>query len=114
MSRHFDSIVVGAGQAGPALAARLAEAGQTVALVDRDRLGGTCVNTGCTPTKTLVASAHVAHLARRARDYGIVLPRVVEIDMPAVMARKNAEVARHHDGLRHWLGGLASLTWTLG
>ena len=69
MTQRFDAIVVGAGQAGPSLAARLANAGRKVALVERHLLGGTCVNTGCTPTKALVASAHAAHLARRGADF---------------------------------------------
>ncbi len=66
MSRRFDAIVIGAGQAGPSMAGRLAASGKTVAIIERGRLGGTCVNVGCTPTKTLVASAYAAHLARRA------------------------------------------------
>ena len=70
--KHFDAIIIGAGQAGPPLADRLNRAGMTVALIERKQLGGTCVNTGCTPTKTLVASAYAAHLARRAADYGII------------------------------------------
>ncbi len=71
MAQQFDAIIVGAGQAGPSLAARLAKAGRRVALVERHLLGGTCVNTGCTPTKALVASAHAAHLARRGADFGV-------------------------------------------
>src|SRR6187549_2406768 len=67
----FDAIIIGAGQAGPSLAGRLTCAGMTVALIERKLFGGTCVNTGCTPTKTLVASAYAAHLARRAGEYGI-------------------------------------------
>ena len=86
MSRRFDAIVIGAGQAGPPMAGRLARAGKTVALVERKLLGGTCVNVGCTPTKTLVASAYAAHLARRAADYG-VSAGPVGVDFAAVMAR---------------------------
>src|ERR687893_3073835 len=71
MTRHFDAIVIGSGQAGPSLAVRLAQAGLATALVEREHLGGTCVNDGCIPTKTLVASARVAHLARRAAEYGV-------------------------------------------
>ena len=71
MAEHFDAIVVGAGQAGPSLAGRLRDGGQTVAIVERKLFGGTCVNTGCTPTKTLVASAEATHLARRGADYGV-------------------------------------------
>ena len=72
---RFDAIVIGGGQAGPFLTGRLAAAGLTVAMVERSRVGGTCVNTGCTPTKTLVASAYVAHLARRAAEYGVIARR---------------------------------------
>ena len=70
---EFDAIIIGTGQAGPSLAHRLAGAGQRVAIVERHRFGGTCVNTGCTPTKTLVASAYAAHLARRAAEFGVVI-----------------------------------------
>jgi pyruvate/2-oxoglutarate dehydrogenase complex dihydrolipoamide dehydrogenase (E3) component len=83
----FDAIIIGAGQAGPSLAGRLAGAGMTVALVERKLFGGTCVNTGCMPTKTLVASAYAAHLARRAADYGVMLDGSVRIDMARVKAR---------------------------
>ena len=69
---EFDAIIIGTGQAGPSLAHRLAGAGMRVAIVERNRFGGTCVNTGCTPTKTLVASAYAAHLARRAAEFGVV------------------------------------------
>ena len=73
--RMFDAVIIGAGQAGPSLAVRLAKAGRKVAIVERKWFGGTCVNTGCTPTKTLVASAYAAHLARRAADFGVTLER---------------------------------------
>src|SRR3546814_8051464 len=72
-ARRFDAIIVGAGQAGPSLAGRLTQAGRSVALVERKLFGGTCVNTGCMPTKTLVASARAAHVARRAADFGVLL-----------------------------------------
>ena len=98
MSRRFDAIVVGAGQAGPPMAARLAAAGRTVALIERERLGGTCVNTGCTPTKTLVASAYAAHLARRAADFGVSAGPVA-VDFAAVMARKDRVVGDKRTGL---------------
>ena len=77
MTRPFDAIVIGAGQAGPPLAGRLTAAGLTVAVIERKLVGGTCVNTGCMPTKTLVASAYAAHLARRAADYGVGLEGAV-------------------------------------
>jgi len=87
---NFDAIIIGAGQSGPSLARRLVAAGQKVAIVERKFFGGTCVNTGCTPTKTLVASAYAAHLARRAKEYGVRIEGPVTIDMQAVKARKDA------------------------
>ena len=104
----FDAIVVGAGQAGPALAGRLTAAGQTVALVELDRVGGTCVNTGCTPTKALVASAYAAHLARRAGDYGIGVGPVT-VDFPAVIARAQAIAATSRGNNEAWLAGMPGL-----
>ena len=86
---QFDAIIIGTGQAGPSLAHRLAAAGQRVAIIERDRFGGTCVNTGCTPTKTLVACAYAAHLARRAGDYGVSVPGPITVDMRKVKARKD-------------------------
>jgi pyruvate/2-oxoglutarate dehydrogenase complex dihydrolipoamide dehydrogenase (E3) component len=109
MSRRFDALVIGAGQAGPAMAARLAEAGQTVGLVERKLIGGTCVNTGCTPTKTLVASAYAAHLARRAADLG-VRAGPIAVDFAAVMARKNNVVGNSRSSLENWLRGMTNCT----
>ena len=86
---QYDAIIIGTGQAGPSLAHRLAGAGQRVAIVERDRFGGTCVNTGCTPTKTLVASAYAAHLARRAGEFGVMIEGGVTVDMKKVKARKD-------------------------
>jgi pyruvate/2-oxoglutarate dehydrogenase complex dihydrolipoamide dehydrogenase (E3) component len=94
MSNH-DAIVIGTGQSGPALARRLVAAGQKVAVIERKFFGGTCVNTGCTPTKALVASAYGAYLARRASDYGLTIGGPVEVDMQAVKARKDGH---HPDG----------------
>jgi pyruvate/2-oxoglutarate dehydrogenase complex dihydrolipoamide dehydrogenase (E3) component len=79
MSKNFDAIIIGAGQAGPPLAGRLTGAGMSVALIERKLFGGTCVNTGCVPTKTLVASAYAAHLARRAHEYGVKLSGAVAV-----------------------------------
>ena len=92
---------------------RLAAAGQKVALIERDLIGGTCVNTGCTPTKTLVASAYAAHLARRATDFGVKVGPV-EIDFAAVMARKNAVVGNSRSHLTAWLEGMANCTVVRG
>ena len=93
MSRRFDAIIIGAGQAGPPLAGRLTASGMTVALVERSLIGGTCVNTGCTPTKTLVASARMAYVARRASDYGVVLGDRVGVDIARVKARADGVVS---------------------
>ena len=106
MSR-FDAIIIGAGQAGPALARRLARAGMTVAIVERHLFGGTCVNTGCMPTKTLVASAYVAHVARRAADYGVVADGAIHVDMPRVKARADAVSANARAGVEQSLRSLA-------
>ena len=89
----YDAIVIGAGQAGPSLAVRLAQSGCKVALVEREHLGGTCVNDGCMPTKTLVASARAAHVVRRAADYGVHVPGPISVDMKVVKARKDRGVA---------------------
>ena len=110
MAARFDAIVVGAGQAGPALAGRLAGAGMTVAVVERKLFGGTCVNTGCTPTKTMVASAKAAHTARRAADFGITLSGPVHVDMAAVKRRKDTVVSTSRDGVEQWLRGMARCT----
>jgi pyruvate/2-oxoglutarate dehydrogenase complex dihydrolipoamide dehydrogenase (E3) component len=105
--RSFDAIVIGAGQAGPSLAARFAGAGKSVAIIERHLFGGTCVNTGCTPTKTLIASARIAYDARRAHDYGIQLqPASVTPDMRAVQARKKRVVDAAKSGLENWIRGL--------
>ena len=106
---RYDAIIIGAGQAGPSLAERLAGKGMQVAIIERGPFGGTCVNNGCTPTKTLIASAHVAHLARRAADYGIETGPV-KVDMPRVKARKDALVARSSTSLEEWLHGLANVS----
>src|SRR5690242_6215702 len=104
MRNKFDAIIVGAGQAGPSLAVRLANAGRKVAIVERNLFGGTCVNAGCTPTKAMVASAHAAHLARRARDFGVDAGAVT-VDLRAVKARKDAIVLKSRTGVETWLRG---------
>src|ERR1700745_2858003 len=95
----YDAIVIGTGQAGPPLARRLAAAGMTVAIIERGAFGGTCVNTGCIPTKTLVASAYAARMARRAAEFGIHLQGEVTVDMKAVKARKDAVVGKSRSGV---------------
>jgi pyruvate/2-oxoglutarate dehydrogenase complex dihydrolipoamide dehydrogenase (E3) component len=106
----FDAIIIGTGQAGPSLARRLVAAGQNVAIIERKLFGGTCVNTGCTPTKTLVASAYAAHLARRGAEFGVVINGGVSIDMKQVKARKNAVVAVSNKGVEHSLKTLKGCT----
>ena len=97
--RDYDAIIIGTGQAGPALARRLVAAGWKVAIIERKFFGGTCVNTGCTPTKALVASAYAARTARRAAEYGVVIGGDIGIDMRRVKARKDAIVAASRNGL---------------
>jgi pyruvate/2-oxoglutarate dehydrogenase complex dihydrolipoamide dehydrogenase (E3) component len=106
----FDAIIIGAGQAGPPLAGRLTAARMTVAFVERHLFGGTCVNTGCTPTKTLVASAYAAHLARRAADYGVVLASAPQIDMRTVKARADAVSASSRTGIEQRLRSMKGCT----
>ena len=110
MNTRFDAIVIGTGQSGPPLAVSLANAGQKVAIVERKQFGGTCVNTGCMPTKTLVASAYAAHLARRAADYGVVIDSPVKVDMQRVKARKDAVSHRASEDVEQWLRGTPNLT----
>jgi pyruvate/2-oxoglutarate dehydrogenase complex dihydrolipoamide dehydrogenase (E3) component len=107
---NYDAIIIGAGQSGPALARRLVAAGRKVAIVERKLFGGTCVNTGCTPTKTLVASAYVAHVARRAADYGVTIEGAVNVDMKAVKTRKDAVVAMFRNGVERSLKTLQGCT----
>ena len=108
--KQFDAIVLGAGQAGPPLAEKLTSAGQTVAFVERNLFGGTCVNTGCTPTKTMIASAHAAHLARRAADFGVNPLGPVTVDMAKVKARKDKIVADSRTGVENWVRGMKGIT----
>lgn len=110
MTRAFDAIVIGAGQAGPFLAARMVQAGMTVALIERKLFGGTCVNTGCMPTKTMVASAYAAHLARRTADYGVVTSGAVSIDMKRVQARAAKVTLDARTGLEGWLRSMSGCT----
>ena len=107
---NYDAIIIGTGQSGPALARRLVAAGRKVAIIERKLFGGTCVNTGCTPTKTLAASAYVAHIARRAADYGVRIEGTVNVDMKAVKARKDAVVAVFRNGVERSLKILQGCT----
>ena len=108
--KKYDAIVIGTGQAGPALAARLSAADRKVAVIERERFGGTCVNTGCIPTKTLVASAYAAYLARRAGDYGVTIGGAVGVDMKRVKARKDEVSGRSNKGVEDWMRGLKNGT----
>jgi len=106
----FDVIIIGTGQAGPSLAARLASEGKQVAIIERKLFGGTCVNTGCIPTKTLIASARVAYVARRADEYGIQIPGPVTVDMKKVKARKDSVAGVHNDRIPQWMLRMENLT----
>ncbi len=110
MAQQFDAIVIGAGQAGPSLTGRLAAAGMKVAMIERNRFGGTCVNTGCIPTKTLVASARAAYLARRAADFGVEITGEVRVDMKKVKARKDEVSGASRVGVERWLKGMDGVT----
>jgi pyruvate/2-oxoglutarate dehydrogenase complex dihydrolipoamide dehydrogenase (E3) component len=110
MSTTFDSIIIGAGQAGPTLAGRLTQSGRTIAFIERKLFGGTCVNNGCTPTKALVASAYVAQKARTASAYGVTLKGEVAVDMKAVKARKDQIVLKSRNGLESYLRGMKNCT----
>ena len=106
MTTIYDAIIIGTGQAGPSLAARLAGAGMTVAVIERKLFGGTCVNTGCIPTKTLVASAYAAHMARRGAAFGVEINGAVTVDMEKVKARKDGVVRQSKEGVEKWLKSL--------
>jgi pyruvate/2-oxoglutarate dehydrogenase complex dihydrolipoamide dehydrogenase (E3) component len=110
MSKHFDAIIIGTGQAGPPLAERFAAAEMTVAIVERHKFGGTCVNTGCIPTKTLIASAYAAHVARRGAEYGFTVNGDVRVDMKRVKARKDGISGRSNKGVEEQLRGLENCT----
>jgi len=110
MTENFDAIVIGTGQAGPSLAVRLASAGRKTAIIERKLFGGTCVNVRCIPTKTLIASARAAHVARHASDYGIVIDGGIGVDMARVKARKDAVVRQSNEGVTNWLRSTPNLT----
>jgi pyruvate/2-oxoglutarate dehydrogenase complex dihydrolipoamide dehydrogenase (E3) component len=112
--KHYDAIIIGTGQAGPALASQLAGSGLKTAIIERGRFGGTCVNTGCTPTKALVASAKVAHMARRAAEYGVRIDGPIQVDMSRVKLRKNDIVQRSSQGVEKWLRSLDNLDVYVG
>src|SRR4051812_38152424 len=113
MTEHFDAIIIGTGQAAPALAARLDKEGLKTALVERSLLGGTCVNVGCIPTKTLVGSARAIHMARRGAEYGFSSGEV-KVDMRAVKARKDGIVRQSTEGLQKWIAGMKNVALIRG
>ena len=110
MAKAYDAIIIGSGQAGPFLAARLTTAGLKVAFAERKLFGGTCVNTGCIPTKTMVASAYAARVAQRAAEYGVVLGGAVRVDMKKVKARKDAVSGKSRNGIEKWLKSMPNCT----
>jgi pyruvate/2-oxoglutarate dehydrogenase complex dihydrolipoamide dehydrogenase (E3) component len=110
MTRTFDAIIIGTGQAGPSLANRLAGAGMKVAIIERKLFGGTCVNTGCIPTKTMVASAYAAHMVRRAADFGVAVNGPIAVDMKRIKARKDEISGRSRTGVESWLKNMENCT----
>jgi pyruvate/2-oxoglutarate dehydrogenase complex dihydrolipoamide dehydrogenase (E3) component len=110
MTITYDAIIIGTGQAGPFLASRLTAAGMKVAIIERKQFGGTCVNTGCIPTKTMVASAYAAHMARRGAEFGVVGGENITVDMKRVKARKDAISEQSRSGVESWLRNMANCT----
>ena len=110
MAQKYDAIVIGTGQSGPALAGRLTREGLKTAVIERKRFGGTCVNAGCIPTKTLVASARASYMARRGADFGVMINGAVAVDMKAVKARKDAVVRKSNEGVANWLKNMDNCT----
>ena len=110
VAQKFDAIIIGTGQSGPALAARLTKEGLKTAVIERKLFGGTCVNVGCIPTKALVASASAAHMARRGTDFGVNIAGSIEVDMRQVKARKDAIVRQSNQGVSNWLENMENCT----
>jgi len=110
MSEKFDAVIIGTGQSGPSLAARMTQEGMKTAIIERKLFGGTCVNVGCIPTKTLVASARAAYMARRGADFGVAIDGSIAVDMKKVKARKDAVVRQSNEGVTNWLKNMENLT----
>jgi Pyruvate/2-oxoglutarate dehydrogenase complex, dihydrolipoamide dehydrogenase (E3) component, and related enzymes len=110
MPQHFDAVVIGTGQGGTPLAVRLGQSGRKTAVIERGAFGGTCVNVGCTPTKSYVASARAAHVARHAADLGVQVSGAVSVDLAAVKARKDGIIGQSRDGVEKWLRGADNVT----
>jgi pyruvate/2-oxoglutarate dehydrogenase complex dihydrolipoamide dehydrogenase (E3) component len=110
MTNAYDAVIIGTGQTGPFVAQRLAAAGMKVAIIERKLFGGTCINTGCTPTKTMIASAYAVHMVCRAADLGIVNNGPVSVDMKLVKSRKDAISGQSRTGVESWLTGMTNCT----
>jgi pyruvate/2-oxoglutarate dehydrogenase complex dihydrolipoamide dehydrogenase (E3) component len=110
MATKYDAIVIGTGQSGPSMAQSLTGAGMKVAIIERKLFGGTCVNTGCIPTKALVASARAAHVAKRGADFGVMIGSPITVDMKKVKARKDTVVKRSNDGVTNWMKNMKNCT----
>ena len=106
----FDAIIIGTGQAGPSMAARCAKEGLKTAVIEKGKFGGTCVNDGCTPTKTMVASARAAHIARRGDEFGVIINGDITVDMKKVKARKDAMVNKSNKGVENWMKNTENIT----
>ena len=113
-TERFDAIVIGTGQAGPSLAVRLAGSGRKTAILERKRVGGTCVNNGCIPTKTLIASARAVHVARRSADFGVMIDGRISVDMARVKTRKDEVVRQSNEGVTNWLRTTPNVTLIRG
>ena len=109
MTKEYDAIIIGTGQAGPSLADRFNSEGKTVAIIERGKFGGTCVNYGCIPTKALVASARAAHMARRGADFGVIIDGPVRIDMKRVHERMKEISGKSNKGVTGWLEGMKNV-----
>jgi pyruvate/2-oxoglutarate dehydrogenase complex dihydrolipoamide dehydrogenase (E3) component len=110
MAEKFDAIIIGTGQSGPSLAARMTREGMKTAIIERKLFGGTCVNVGCVPTKALVASARAAYMARRGADFGVAIDGPIAVDMKQVKARKDGIVRQSNEGVTNWLKNMENLT----
>ncbi len=110
MTEKFDAIIIGTGQSGPSLAARMTGAGMKTAIIERKLFGGTCVNVGCIPTKALVASARAAHMAHRGADFGVTIDGSIAVDMKQVKARKDGIVRQSNEGVTNWLKNMENLS----
>ena len=110
MNTNYDAIIIGTGQAGPALAGNLAKRGMQVAIIERDKFGGSCINVGCIPSKALIASAHAAHMARECASFGININGSINVDMKQVKARKDRIVAKYNTGIENWLKNIKNCT----